>query len=149
MAKRPASKITDPGNRSRNTSGWGAGGREGLLVSSVKKCGSLSDPFKNERRSGFDGFTIQIPPLCSIHFGPQVRMQVSVEVIFEDGGQRDNRNAVRSTKAPVAPWEHRSRDWVLRGTRATSHLQLCFTKKRKPLVFINLHTASSITNPSS
>lgn len=108
---------------------------------------NLTHPFKDQRCSGFDGLTIQIPPLCTIHFRPKVRMQVPIEVIFQDGGEGNHRNTVGSTKAPVTATEK------MRGEKAafimtpTNQFHCGAATKGTGLYYS--HAASSITNPLS
>ena len=75
-------------------------------------------------------------------------MQVPIEIIFKNRGKRNDRNTVGSTKALVTPKEKVSGEKALFVLSSRSHFYFCIIKK-EIASFIHLHTASSITNPSS
>lgn len=108
---------------------------------------NLTHPFKDQRCSGFDGLTIQIPPLCTIDFRPKVRMQVPIEVIFQDGRERNHRDTVGSTKAPVTATEKTRGEKAAFIITSTNQFHCGADKKKTGLRY--LHAASSITNPLS
>lgn len=62
-----------------------------------------TDPFKDERRSGFERLSAQGSPLGSVHLRPGLLLQVIVEVLPQDGRQRRERHAVGASVALVTP----------------------------------------------